>query len=97
MDYAQNSIQLTTNNTLDVQVGTAGIQLSCSIANAIWVHPPSPYISMLSNNDSSLLELSLFTMREAGSYWCVGDDTVEIAINAIGKFTKQIVSHTAAI
>ena len=73
--YEQNSLQLITNSTLDLPVGTSSIQLSCSIPNATWVHPQTPYISQLSTN-SSVLEISIFTIGEAGYYTCIGNDTV---------------------
>ena len=83
--YEQNSLQLITNSTLDLPVGTSSIQLSCSIPNATWVYPQTPYISELSTN-SSVLEISIFTIGEAGYYTCIGNDTVVIAINGFGKF-----------
>ena len=86
MLYEQNSIQLTANTSLDIPVGTAMIQLYCSIPNSTWQYPVSPYISI--NND--VLRVSLFSIQTAGSYQCIGNESVEVNINGVGKFIENI-------
>ena len=86
MLYEQNSIQLTTNTSLDIPVGITMIQLYCSVPNGTWKHPISPYISI----NNGVLQVSLFSMQTAGRYQCIGNESVKVNINGVGKFAKNI-------
>ncbi|KAI6649706.1 Receptor-type tyrosine-protein phosphatase F isoform X1 [Oopsacas minuta] len=79
--YNQNSVILTTNNSLDIPLGTTMIQLYCPFYNATWLYPESSYIY----NNYNSLEVSVFTIESAGNYQCIGNDTVQININGFGQ------------
>lgn len=48
--------------------------------NGIWQHPVSSYISI----DNDVLQVSLFSIQTAGSYQCIGNESVEVNISAVG-------------